>query len=103
MDTLNTVTKALMFDYITYTGRFKNIPVRLLGTRFGARYYICEPGPQEPYRDPVVQKKCKVMSVTDKFRDFSEQIFCACAAQVTWPLARICVKETSCHFIFKCV
>jgi hypothetical protein len=34
-----------------YKGRFKKIPVRLLGTRFKARNCISKPGPQEPYRD----------------------------------------------------
>jgi hypothetical protein len=32
-------------------GVWKNIPVRLLGTRFEARNCISEPGTQEPYRD----------------------------------------------------
>jgi hypothetical protein len=33
------------------TGCFKNVPVRLLETRFKIRNCISEPGHQEPYRD----------------------------------------------------
>jgi hypothetical protein len=40
---------------------FKKVPVNLLGTRFEARNYISEPGPQEAYRDifnhPVLNRK----------------------------------------------
>jgi hypothetical protein len=40
-------------------GVSKNVTVRLLGTRFKARNCICEPGPQEPYRDIFFETPCR--------------------------------------------
>jgi hypothetical protein len=50
---VNPFNRTIFFFFCvrSYTGYFNEIPVRLLGTRFEARNWISEPGPQEPYRD----------------------------------------------------
>jgi hypothetical protein len=53
-----------------FIGCFKNVPVRLLGTRFEARNCISEPCPQEPNRD-ILNVFFVLLTVTTYFFRFS--------------------------------